>query len=544
MTKESFYSLVLYRHQITMNIRLLLLLLTLLSANFSISAQKKIPKQVRLEIEDYLVAENYEKAQLIIDQQLIDLGSTPWLDLKKGICLLNSDGKVDEAIALLQQVADTLSLDVKKNHDAIEARFYLGQALHLGGYFEKAKAEFETLQNHLTPKQADMLLVVNREIDYCNNAIELAKHPVAFRVSNLGASVNNRFEEHSPVVSADETTLIFTSNRPGAYRDSTFLQEDIYVSEFRGNQWTDAQRIGTFENKKGANASVSLTADGKTILIYQFDGLSGDILISRQTVNGWTKPEKLPEPINTKYDEKHASFSFDEQTLYFSSNRPGGFGLSDIYFVRLLPDGNWGRVVNMGPAINTAGDEDSPYIHPDDHTLYFASTEHNSIGGFDIFKTERTDSVNWSVPQNIGYPINTPDDDLFFNPTVDGMRVYFASRRAGGFGKSDIYLMEFDENDPRVLAVVAGYAFNQYQQPTSEVNISVYDASTNDLMGVYRPNPITGKYVMILPSGKKILIRYQGPTDEKESIIEVPLHSNFTSGSWAHYLEPVTIQVP
>jgi Tol biopolymer transport system component len=505
--------------------------------------QKRLPLKTKQNIDLLIDSEKYNEALNTIRQNMPLYGNEVWLKLQYGICLLNIDGQLNDAITVLQGLADAHPIHKKQNKEALASHFYLGQALRLHNQFDESHKVFETLRNNLSPKQGELISAVDREIAYNDNALELIKKPVSFQITNLGSTVNSPYDEHSPVVSADETVMVFTSTRPVDPDDTLNMKEEIYVSDFRDNHWTEATLIDSFENPKGANASVSISADGKTLLIYQFDGFSGDIYQSIMTFNGWSLPEKLPVPINSDYNETHACYSADGNTLYFSSDRPGGFGNSDIYMIRRLPDGSWGKLMNLGAVINSAGDEDSPFIQPDDKTLYFASTEHTSIGGFDIFQTTKEDSVNWSTPQNVGFPINTPDDDLFFNPSVDGIRVYFASRREGGKGLSDIYMMTFNENDARTFAVVAGFVFNQDNKPTGEINISVSD-NNGDIVGVYRPNPMTGKYVMVLPAGKTFKVSYMGAQEQMDKSIEVPAHANYTSGNWAHYLDPVIIRVP
>jgi hypothetical protein len=209
--------------------------------------------------------------------------------------------------------------------------------------------------------------------------------------------------------------------------------------------------------------------------------------------------------------------------------------------VRKLPTGEWGKEVNLGAAINTSGDEDSPYIHPDNQTLFFSSTEHLSMGGFDIFKTSLSDSMEWQTPVNVGYPINTPEDDLFYLPLADGQRVYMASRRDGGMGNSDLYLIELNDDDPRILAVVAGFIFDSRNRPIEGVTITIADKNNKEIIGYYRPSPTTGKYVMIIPAGKSYVITYT--INEKTIVkeLDLPGRTNFSSGNIAVYLDPILV---
>jgi hypothetical protein len=210
-------------------------------------------------------------------------------------------------------------------------------------------------------------------------------------------------------------------------------------------------------------------------------------------------PEKLPSPINTKdYTSPSATLSADGQTIYFSSNRPGGFGKKDIYRAVKLPNGKWSKALNLGSIINTEEDEDSPFIHPDGKTLYFSSRSHKNMGGYDIFKTTLSEEGHWSEPVNMGYPVNTPDDDIYFALSLNGQTGYYSSDRPGGFGGSDIYLIHFPENDLG-LTVFKGIVVSadSADRPISAA-ISLFDSKTGNQEGIYNTNPLTGKFIFIL----------------------------------------------
>lgn len=527
---------------INSNLLLLIVLIFALSS-FEVSASKY--KKIRSKAEDLIVREDFEGATEILNQGTIDYPNEKYLNLLLGVCYLSVDSHEKEAIKNLEIARDAYKIKDNKSDKAIEARFYLGQAYHLNYQFQEAIDVLEKLKKSLPDMKDDQLLSIDKELKYCYNALKLSKNQRSFKITNLGSTVNTPYDEHSPIVSADEEMLVFTSNRKGTGDMQTpdgLYYEDIYVSHFRFNKWTPAENIGTIINTEANNASISLSADGKTLFIYMHDGISGDIYKSEMTFEGWTEPEKLPQPINTQYSETHASMTVDGNTIFFSSDRPSGYGGKDIYMIRKLPNGDWGKILNLGDVINTEGDEESPFIHPDGKTLYFCSTEHTSVGGYDIFKTEVSDSMTWSVPENIGCPINTPDDDLFYIPTANGQRVYFASRRSGGEGRSDLYLIEFDESDPRSLGVVAGYIFDSNKKPFGEVTITLTDKESNEIMGYYRPNPGTGKYVMIVPVGKTYEATYVTENETIIKEIEVAGRRSYKSGNWATYVDPIKIK--
>jgi hypothetical protein len=513
------------------------------------------PKAKRSSIRNVLMLidkEDYTAAAPILEELLMKYPDDPFLHLQAGICYLNIDYKEDEAIRHLEIAEKSYPFGKKNNKNtknAIEARYYLGQARHLAYQFDQAINTFNSLKSQiekLSVKDKELLKKIDREIRYSENAKELTAHPVKFRITNLGSAVNSEYDEHSPVVTADESMIIFTSNRPGTGNHASpdgLYNEDIYFSEWREGKWLPAMNIGKKINTAANDATVSLSADGRELLVYRNDGVSGDLYISKFGNDGWSKPEKLPKPINSVYNETHGSITDGGNTVYFASDRPGGLGGKDIYVSRKLPTGEWGKPLNLGPAINTSEDEDSPFIHSDGKTLYFASEGHNSMGGFDVFYSTMNDSGQWAEPVNVGYPINTPDDDLFYIPTADGQRVYYASKRKGGFGRSDIYIIEFPETDVRSLAVVAGYVFTEEGEPASDAVIRIEKKISGEVAGIYRPNPQTGKYIIILPTEEEynMYIEMPGYKTVKQDLT-VPVRGEFVSQKKVLFIDPVVLE--
>ncbi|HKL31692.1 MAG TPA: hypothetical protein VJ919_04115, partial [Tangfeifania sp.] len=245
---------------------------------------------------------------------------------------------------------------------------------------------------------------------------------------------------------------------------------------------------------------------------------------SRYVNEEWREPEKLPSPVNSEWDETHASLSPDQSTLFFTSNRPGGFGGLDVYMVKKDTYGKWGEAVNMGPHINSPRDEETPMLHPDGTTLYFASEGHSSMGRFDVFYSQAMEDGSWSKPVNMGHPINTPDDDFFFVPTLDKSRAYYASYRfTESVGRSDIYKVDFDSTYNGSLAVIEGTIQNTKNLPPEHIRILVSRESDNELVGDYRPNPANGKYLLFLESGESYTIKEASPEAvEFEREIDIP----------------------
>jgi Tol biopolymer transport system component len=334
--------------------------------------------------------------------------------------------------------------------------------------------------------------------------------------------------DYSPVMSVDESTIIFTSRRFGSIGIDGEYYEDILIAEKKEDgTWTTAHPISPYINTVTNEASISLSTDGNLLFIYRDDN-GGDIYSSSLQNGAWISPAAMGGEINSKNWETHACLSADANTLYFVSDRPGGFGGRDIYRCVRLPNGAWSKALNLGPAVNTSSDEDAPFIHPDQRTLYFASKGHKSMGGFDIFFTSKNDSGAWAEPINLGYPINTPDDDIFFMTSPDGKRAYFSSVRDGGYGDKDVYMANLEQPKSQGLTLLKGRIYNADGSPlTQKVEIIVTNSLDGSLNGNYKPNR-NGNFTIILTPGNTYQLSYL--VNDKEfsnEIIDVPSGSEF-----------------
>lgn len=386
-----------------------------------------------------------------------------------------------------------------------DANYYLGHLYHLQENFEAAARAFQFCKSK-TGRKNFLIEEIDFLIAKCKTAAELKESQVNVTIRNIGGTINSEYPDYVPVISADESVLIFTSRRAastgGLLDPMGDYFEDVYISNKVDSVWAKPRNISENINTATHDACVGLSADGELLFLYRTseDLLSGDLYFSVFDGLDWLVPTKLPSPINTKdFTEPSASLSADGNTLYFSSNRPGGFGKKDIYKIVKLPGGEWSKVVNLGPAINTFEDDDSPFIHPDGKTLYFSSKAHRNMGGYDIFKTTRSETGSWSEPENIGCPINTPDDDIYFVLSTNGKTGYFSSERPGGFGGTDIYLINFP--DERMdLSVYKGLVMDNANKPLA-ARISLINPKTGKTDGIYSTNQLTGKFIMIVAPG-------------------------------------------
>lgn len=417
---------------------------------------------------------------------------------------LNTSDGPDSAVIYLQKALDLMPETDRQSVFGADLNLLLGKSYQLTGQPARALEVYRTYEALLSADASPGLRAeLIREQAVCENALESMANPVKLEVRNMGALFNSKNDDHSPLFSADETMMVFTSRRPSSYSelmDDGQYAERIYFSKFENGKWTRPVCLKSMFRSPGHEAAVSLSADGLRMFVYRMDMQGGNIYVSEFDGETWGKPELLPEPIQSKYDETHISLNADGSEIFFTSNRPGGLGGLDIYRSRLLPDGAWGVPQNMGPSVNTPEDEETPMIHPDGKTLYFSSKGHQTIGGFDIFYSKELADSSWTPARNLGYPINTADDDLFFVPTATLNRAYYSSAkfkdRTGGL---DLYEIEYEEPEENRLSVVIGRI--ESELPIDPVRITVTDEARN-VVGVYKPHPVTGKYVLVLETGR------------------------------------------
>jgi outer membrane protein OmpA-like peptidoglycan-associated protein len=289
---------------------------------------------------------------------------------------------------------------------------------------------------------------VERRLTECQNGKEFVAHPGNYSITNVGQEINSEFEDFAPVLAENESEIIFTTRRRDGNTNENVAPdnkpyEDVFASTKTGASWTRAKNIGGNVNSKFNNSSLAVSPDGGTLFLYNDNGAGDIYFCERQKDSSWGLPQPLPGMVNSSFRESSITITKDGATLYFASERPGGLGGLDIYAATKDSKGEWTRIRNLGPTINSTEDEDGPFIDNSGKTLYFSSRGKKGMGGFDIFKSTLTDATKntWSEPENLGFPINTPDDDSFYVTSSDGKRGYYSSVRDDGFGYSDIYVI-------------------------------------------------------------------------------------------------------
>lgn len=428
--------------------------------------------------------------------------------------------QMDSALIYLQKA---VNLDSTIKYDAF---LLLGQAYHFKGDIDKALEYYYNYKRKLSPRQAERDYV-NVLIQQCLTAKELMKNPVNVKVENLGPSINSKYTDACPSITADGKTLIFTSRKPenvgGLYDyEAECYYDDIYLSKWNEekNDWEPAVNIGKPINTEFHDANTSISPDGNTIYIYKnISGVtqSGDIYYSEKTPTGeWSEPKPINNKfINTSYFESSACVTADGNTMFFVSEREkDGYGHGDIYMVK--KQGNtWGIPVNLGPTINTPYDEIGVYIHPDGKTLFFSSNGHNTMGGHDIFMSYY-ENGKWAEPINLGYPINTTQEEIHFVLSTDKRTAYISSNRDGSIGDYDIFKVDMtnyfktNKNIPQnvaqaivgsTLTIVKGKVSDAADGKPLKASLTFKDISDNQVY-VTESNE-NGEYFITLPSDRR-----------------------------------------
>ncbi len=369
-----------------------------------------------------------------------------------GVCYINLPGQKEKAIPFLEKAIRNTSPDYRqRNHREtrapMDAYYYLGTAYRIQNELGKAKQTFERYLGLIEKGDTINRNFVQQQIDACNRATDFMKHPVYFDAQNVGAPVNDAYSNYNPLTTPDETAMVYVTALK--FYDAIFFVEKI------NGQWTDPVNLSPQILSDGDLYPTCLSADGDKLLLSKDEDFNSDIYISRRENGMWTPAVRLGKNINTKYWENHACVSPDGKTMIFTSNKPGGYGGFDLYMSRYDETlGEWGEAVNLGPVINTEFNEETPFLTSGGKQIYFSSQGHETMGGYDVFTSSQDENGNWTKPVNIGYPINTTDDDMFFFPLHDGIEAYFARYTKDGFGQEDIYRYDiYSDKNPRLVSI-------------------------------------------------------------------------------------------
>ena len=436
-----------------------------------------------------------------------------------GFCYMHTHFDKTAAIPFLDKAS-------KNSKCPTDTWYWLGKAYHLANKFPDAIKAYSRYKE-LNVKNKEEAEKAEHCMEQCTNAQALMRHPIKVTFTNAGPDVNTEFPDYYPWITMDEQTLFFTSRRKGGHATQVesdgYYSSDAFMCSVLDGKWDKAKNVGNMVNTNLDEQIVGINPDGSDLIVY-IDHINEieDLYISHKKTNGYSKLEKLSENVNNaKEFSGSIAYREDGPILFFVRQDKNSLGGNDIYTAKMLPTGQWGIPVNMGPKINTKYNEDFPWLSADGKTLYFSSEGHSSMGGYDLFKCiwDEIDQ-EWSSPMNLGYPLNTSDDERQISILPDNRAGYTSALRPGGYGDLDIYRVKFEENDQR-FTVYRGKVLRSDSSNTAdfEVNISAVNKKTNDEI-TFVPNKSNGRYIMaLLPGTYKITFSSNGYVDYTENIV-------------------------
>jgi len=494
---------------------ILLTILLMLLVSSKLFPQARIENKLTFyDAESWVLFEDYKEAIQLYLRLNKFYPNNANFKYRIGQCYINIPGEKEKAVSFLEDAVKNINPKYKEGRyketgAPYDALYYLANAYRINNQLDKALETYELFRKNMDPDIYDST-IVNQQIQSCHNAQDLMDMPLFVREKNIGNNINENGSDYNPVISDDENTIIFT--RSQAFYDA------IMISTKTNGAWSGLMNMNEILkiDVERKIYPTSLSNDGKVLYLYGPENYDG-VIFSTTFENGtWGPLIKLNENINTKYWESHATISHDNKKLYFTSNRKGTIGGLDIYVSERDSTGDWGTPVNLGPEINTPYNEETPFLSKDDKTLYFSSKGHFNMGGYDIFYSSFLDNGKWSVPLNVGFPLNSTDDDIFYKPVNQGYIGYFAKYSPDGYGDQDIYRIEiFSDDHPRKFLVrgmvKVADLMGSYED---SVKISLMNLKNPNQILVVYSNPGTGEYEIEIPQGN-YEITYESPLSEK-----------------------------
>lgn len=461
----------------------------------SVEAQKITPvtREMYTEAEEYMLAGEYKEA-LPLYTNLYEKGfTTANIQFKIGECLLNLPGQKDKALPYLEKAVTAISpsftgKDLTEEKAPLIANLYLGIAYRITYQFDKARSAFRSMLSAIDTSDDQIRMLLEYHIKRCNNAEDLIKSPARVEKERLPDIINDGFPNSHPLLVNNEKTIFYMNH---------FKLYDAPMQSVKTDEgWQVPVNLTPLLKSDGDYLLTGISHDGDTILLTAYDPYSSGEIFSCQYIDGkWTPITKLNSNINTRFNETHASFSADGKTLVFTSDRKGGMGGLDLYQSEMTAEG-WGPPVNLGPVINTIFDEETPFLTPDSKKLFFSSQGHYNMGGFDVFYSEKKQD-SWSSPVNIGYPVNTPDDELFWFPVDSGMHAYMPVID-NETRQSDIFRFVFTENANPARYILNGQV--EMKPGKDEITVSFIDKENKNTVASQKLDK-EGKFQQKLPQG-------------------------------------------
>ena len=389
----------------------------------------------------------------------------------------------------------------------IPSKMYVSAAYEFMSCGNPAQAA-KYFEIYFAKQGADKSQGVYNSYEICLWRAKMMRDSLIINPQNMGKNVNSAWSEYLPTLTADESELIFTVRRPADSKTACANckeEEDFYACKKVNGEWAKRKALGKPINTSHNEGAQCISPDGKYLIFTgcnRDDGMgSCDLYWSKRVGDIWSKPRNLGKPVNTRFWESQPTFGADGKTILFTSNRPGGVGGMDIWQTTMIAEGEFTEPVNLGSPINTMKDEDSPFLHPDGITLYFTSMGHKGMGGKDIFYSVLQGNGTWKEPINMGYPINTNDDEISLIVNARGDKAFFSSDKKGGMGGMDLYWFELPEAlRPLPVTYFKGKISDSKDGKPLEAIFEVIDLKTDKLVVRSASDPVTGEFLVCIPT--------------------------------------------
>jgi len=401
-----------------------------------------------------------------------------------GLSYLHSKDLKTNALYFFERAYNGYSKNPEKVDSSLLSAYYYARSCQYNSDFDKARELYGVVAQDLSDT-ALLYAEICRQTKNCKTAAQFMEKPRKVLVSNAGEIINTKESDTHPQISALGDKLFFTSNQLNS--------KDIFFSEKVNGKWTAPQSVGSSINSAENEQITYISPDAKTLLFSR----NGDIFSASFIANTWANVQKLPEPINSQFDENHAYMSQNGKTVYFSSNRPNGVGGFDIYAAEYKGKGTY-SVANMGKMVNTIYNEIAPVVMPNNTSLYFASEGHQNMGGYDIFKIDLAN--NAASPQNLGYPVNSLFDEMYFSPEISERSAWYSSVGSSGFGSDDIFKISFSDRKSVEYSVVKGLIENQ------NCTVKVYDVAQSQQNPYFIDRIADSSFFYVLPKSSYLLL--------------------------------------
>jgi tetratricopeptide (TPR) repeat protein len=503
-------------------------------------------RELFIEAEYHYLYEEFEEA-LEIYFQIYELDSNNAnLNYRIGQSILHlnkqANYKKSDAIYYLQMSIDDMTREYnegsyKERKAPFEALYYLGNAYRYNGEFDNAVIVYERFISYLPATDYYYIDFVKRESQACHNAKELISLPIKYETESLNKVVNSdKKVENCPVVNYNEDVIVYTSGNNNTFSpdinmaaiNMDYKMDNIFFTMMNDTGWTEPRSIN--EEIKSGKSSVptSITGDGKTLFIVRDDNDNGNIYTSSFYEGKWSKMKKLNKNINSSDWESHAAISQDGKTLFFTSDRPGGYGGLDVYKSEWEEDKeDWGVAVNLGPTINSVYDEETPYVVNNGKVLYFSSQGHYGMGGFDIFYSSLLDNGNWTSPMNLGYPLNTVGNDLFYLPRRDGEYAIFPlnNNDRGEIVSNDIYKISVPKpgSDSTEIEFKGNISIEDNNWPLyTGAKVTIIENETNDTLEFVDVNLEDGSYSTFIEEGSFKVVYFAPGYETRVEYVLIP----------------------